>query len=70
MVLILDGIKELVAHARRKVGLFVTTLDLIKCLKNRSNNRDCSLRVNLPISELPSNISTVSRTVQLFETIS
>ena len=67
MVLILDGISELVEHARRKIGLFLERKDPICELsrsnkvpkKEKINERDCSLHAHLFISELPSNISTM-----------
>ena len=64
MVLTLDGNSEHVAHAwkkwvfpkRHKIR-FVTTLNLIKCLKHIKKQR---LRLTCaPISDLPSNISTM-----------
>ena len=70
MVLVLDGNSENVAHARSKNGSFlekknrfVTTLDLIKGFKQIKLQRlhhTCA-----PISELPSNISTMFKSVKL-----
>ena len=67
ILLILDGNSEHVAHALRKIGLFgekkhrfVTSLDLIKCLKR--NKQQKWLLTCAPISELPSNLSTISTT--------
>ena len=67
MVLILNGYYNMLLTQDRKIGLFgkirfVTDLDLIKCINQ------IKLQILLlsctPISEIPSNISTIENSVQ------